>query len=160
MILRERNADGELKGRAQRSLGYKRLGSIISAQAAAPALALGSAQLFDLNETVPGETNTIKEGIEAFDADYNKGANFIYYGKPENGVGKRVNISYLNPWAATQAPIAAAFAATRKGENVEGVVDAAFQDHQCFLKLLQLLLRIEMKKENQSLGKVIQIKQK
>jgi hypothetical protein len=128
MKLGERSADGELKGRAQRSLGYKRLGSIISAQAAAPALALGSAQLFDLNETVPGETNTIKEGIEAFDADYNKGANFIYYGKPKNGIGKRVNISYLNPWAATQAPIAAAFAATRKGENVEGAVDTAFQD--------------------------------
>ena len=93
MKLGERNADGEIRGRAQRSLGYKRLGSIISAQAAAPALALGSAQLFDLNETVPGETNTIKEGIEAFDADYNKGDNFVYYGKPEKGVGKRVNIS-------------------------------------------------------------------
>ena len=128
MKLGERSADGELKGRAQRSLGYKRLGSIISAQAAAPALALGSAQLFGLNETIPGETNTIKEGIEAFDADYNKGSNFVYYDKPENGIGKRVNISYLNPWAATQAPIAAAFAATRKGENVDGVVDTAFQD--------------------------------
>ena len=128
MKLGERNADGEIRGRAQRSLGYKRLGSIISAQAAAPALALGSAQLFDLNETVPGETNTIKEGIEAFDADYNKGDNFVYYGKPEKGVGKRVNISYLNPWSATQAPIAAAFAASRKGENVEGAVDTAFQD--------------------------------
>ena len=128
MKLGERNADGELKGRAQRSLGYKRLGSIISAQAAAPALALGSAQVFGLNDTIEGETNTIKEGIEEFDAPYNKGSNFVYYGKPEKGVGKRVNISYLNPWAATQAPIAAAFAASRKGENVDNAIDTAFQD--------------------------------
>ena len=128
MKLGERNADGELKGRAQRSLGYKRLGSIISAQAAAPAVALGSAQYLGLNETMEGETNTIKEGIEAFDAPYNKGSNFIYYGKPRKGVGKRVNISYLNPWAATQSPIAAAFAATRKGENVDNAIETAFQD--------------------------------
>ena len=128
MKLGERNADGELKGRAQRSLGYKRLGSIISAQAAAPALALGSAQVFGLNDTIEGETNTIKEGIEEFDAPYNKGSNFVYYGKPEKGVGKRVNISYLNPWAATQTPIAAAFAASRKGENVDNAIETAFQD--------------------------------
>ena len=128
MKLGQKRTDGELKGRSQRSLGYKRLGSIISAQAAAPALALGSAQVFGLNETIGGETNTIKEGIEAFDAEYNKGSNFVYYGKPKDGVGKRVNISYLNPWAATQAPIAAAFAATRKGEYVDGAINTAFQD--------------------------------
>ena len=128
MKLGQKNESGELKGRAQRSLGYKRLGSIISAQAAAPALALGSAQVFGLNDTIEGETNTIKEGIEEFDAPYNKGSNFVYYGKPEKGVGKRVNISYLNPWAATQAPIAAAFAASRKGENVDNAIDTAFQD--------------------------------
>jgi flagellar biosynthesis chaperone FliJ len=128
MKLGQKRTDGKLKGSSQRSLGYKRLGSIISAQAAAPALALASAQYFGLNDTLDGASSTIKEGIETFDAEYNKGSNFVYYGKPKKGKGKRVNISYLNPWAATQAPIAAAFAATRKGENVDNAVETAFQD--------------------------------
>ena len=124
----QRRADGKLKGQAQRSLGYKRLGSIIAAQAAGPAVAYGSAQYLGLNEKEPGATNTIKEGIEAMDAPYNKGSNFIYYGVPKKGKGKRVNISYINPWAATQGPIAAAFAASRRGENVENSIDLAFQE--------------------------------
>ena len=117
-----------LKGKAQRNLGYKRLGSMIAAQAAGPAVAMGSANYLGLNETEPGQTNTIKEGIEAFDAPYNKGANFFYYGDFKNGKGKRVNISYINPWATTQAPIMAAVAGlTRTGDYVEDAVDNAFQ---------------------------------
>jgi len=117
-----------LKGKAQRNLGYKRLGSMIAAQAAGPAVAVGSANYVGLNETEPGQTNTIKEGIEAFDAPYNKGANFFYYGDYKNGKGKRVNISYINPWATTQAPIMAAIAGlTRTGDYVEDAVDNAFQ---------------------------------
>ena len=120
---------GRIKGQAQRNLGYKRLGSMIAAQAAGPGLALGSAQFFGLNETEEGKEYTIKEGIEAFDPDYNKGANYIYYGQPEKGKGKRVNISYINPWATTQAPIAAAIAGlNRTGDYVEGEVNQAFND--------------------------------
>ena len=40
---------------------------------------------------------TIKAVTEAFEADYNKGANFFYMGKPdEKGKGRRINISYIN----------------------------------------------------------------
>ena len=120
---------GNLKGKAQRNLGYKRLGSMIAAQASGPAVALGSAEYLGLNETEPGETNTIKEGIEAFDAEYNKGANYFYLGDPRKGKGFRINASYINPWATTQAPIMAAIAGlTRTGDYVEGAVDEAFQE--------------------------------
>ena len=120
---------GRIKGQAQRNLGYKRLGSMIAAQAAGPGLALGSAQMFGLNETLPGQEHTIKEGIESTDPDYNKGANYIYYGQPEKGKGKRVNVSYINPWATTQAPIVAAITGlNRTGDYVEGEVNQAFND--------------------------------
>lgn len=56
---------------------------MIAAQSAGPAVALGSAEYLGLNETEPGETNTIKEGIEAFDPEYNKGANYFYLGDPK-----------------------------------------------------------------------------
>ena len=120
---------GVLKGKAQRNLGYKRLGSMIAAQSAGPAVALGSAEYLGLNETEPGETNTIKAGIEAFDPEYNKGANYFYLGDPKKGKGFRINASYINPWATTQSPIVAAITGlTRTGDYVEGAVDKAFQD--------------------------------
>ena len=122
----ERNADGSIKGAAQRNLGIKRLGSIVAAQGSAPALALTSAQLWGMNEVEEG-TDTVKQGVEAFEESYNKGANFFYMGKPDKkGRGRRINISYLNPWSPTQDPIMAGIRALNTGEYVEGAVDEAF----------------------------------
>jgi len=122
----ERNADGSLKGVAQRNLGVKRLGSFLAAQSAAPAMAYTTAQVWEMNEVEKGNTNTIKDGIEAFERDYNKGAAFWYMGKPDKGKGRRINISYINPWSPTQDPIMAAFRAFNRGEQVDGAVDEAF----------------------------------
>jgi len=122
----ERNADGSLKGVAQRNLGLKRAGSFLAAQSAAPALATTSAQLWGMNETLEGQTTTIKDGTEAFEQEYNKGANFFYMGKPdEKGKGRRINISYINPWSPMQDPIMAGFRALNRGEYVDGVVEEA-----------------------------------
>ena len=122
----ERNADGSLKGVAQRNLGLKRAGSFLAAQSAAPALATTSAQLWGMNETLEGQDTTIKDGTEAFEQEYNKGANFFYMGKPdEKGKGRRINISYINPWSPMQDPIMAGFRALNRGEYVDGVVEEA-----------------------------------
>ena len=122
----ERNEDGSLKGVAQRNLGLKRAGSFMAAQSAAPALAYTTAQLWGMNETLEGQDTTIKAGTEAFEADYNKGANFFYMGKPdEKGKGRRINISYINPWSPMQDPIMAGFRALNRGEYVDGVVEEA-----------------------------------
>jgi hypothetical protein len=122
----ERNEDGSLKGVAQRNLGLKRAGSFLAAQSAAPALATTSAQLWGMNETLEGQTTTIKAGTEAFEQEYNKGANFFYMGKPdEKGKGRRINISYINPWSPMQDPIMAGFRALNRGEYVDDVVEEA-----------------------------------
>ena len=122
----ERNEDGSLKGVAKRNLGLKRAGSFIAAQSAAPALATTSAQLWGMNETLEGQTTTIKAGTEAFEQEYNKGANFFYMGKPdEKGKGRRINISYINPWSPMQDPIMAGFRALNRGEYVDDVVEEA-----------------------------------
>ena len=124
------DADGKetglLQGQAQAKAGERRLGSIIAAQAAAPALASTSALMLGLDEKEEGMPYTIRQGMAKFDPDFDQGASYIYLGKPKNGKGKKINIDYINPWAKTQQPIRAAMDAFNKGAYVDGVVDDTF----------------------------------
>ena len=126
-------AGKELAGSAQSKVGQRRLGSLIAAQSAAPALAAGSYALTGMNEKVVDKNGkempyTIREGYEAFDQPWQKGSNFIYLGAPEKGRARRINISYLNPWAKTQDPIRAGIRALSSGEDIDENVDKAFAE--------------------------------
>ena len=127
----ERDAQGQLKGKAQLAVGQRRLGSMIAAQSVAPALGATSAVVTGLDEKVKLEDGkeapyTIREGMAKFDPDFDQGASYIYLGKPKDGKGKKINIDYINPWAKTQQPLKAAIAAYNQGEYVDGVVDDVF----------------------------------
>ena len=126
-------AGKELAGSAQSKVGQRRLGSLIAAQSAAPALAAGSYALTGMNEKVVDKNGkempyTIREGYEAFDQPWQKGSNFVYLGTPEKGRARRINISYLNPWAKTQDPIRAGIRALSSGGDIDENVDKAFAE--------------------------------
>jgi len=126
-------AGKELAGSAQAKVGQRRLGSLIAAQSAAPALAAGSYALTGMNEKVVDKNGkempyTIREGYEAFDQPWQKGSNFVYLGAPEKGRARRINISYLNPWAKTQDPIRAGIRALSSGGNIDENVNKAFAE--------------------------------
>jgi len=135
MKLGVRNPDGTLQGEAQRNLGRKRLGSIVAAQASAPALALTSASLLGLEKkhepdkkNAPENVYTIRQGIEYFLPDFAKGSGYFYSKyDPETGKGIRTSLSYINPWAASPQndPLKAALRALDQGEYVDGAVDDA-----------------------------------
>ena len=122
----DKKETGLLQGQAQAKAGERRLGSIIAAQSAAPALATTSALVTGIDQKEEGMPYTIRQGMAKFDPDFDQGASYIYLGKPENGKGKKINIDYINPWAKTQLPIRAAMDALNKGAYVDGVVDDAF----------------------------------
>ena len=129
MKLGIKNPDGSLQGQAQRNLGRKRLGSLVVAQASAPALALGVSTQLGLEEKVePDSPYTIRQGIEYFNQDFAKGSGYLYTSyDPKTGKGNRVNLSYLNPWAASPQndPLRAGMRAFDQGEYVDGAVDDA-----------------------------------
>ena len=125
--------DGYIKGQAQAKAGERRLGSIIAAQTAAPALAAAGYALTGVDEKAVDENGkelpyTVREGIEAFDQPWQKGSNFLYLGTPENGRARRINISYLNPWAKTQDPIRAGIRALTNDGDIDAGVDDAFKN--------------------------------
>jgi len=129
MKLGVKNADGSLQGEAQRNLGRKRFGSIVAAQASAPALALTFSTLMGLEEKEnPDNPYTKREGIEYFLPDFAKGAEYLYTDyDSKTGKGIRTSLSYINPWAASPQndPLRAALRASNQGEYVEGAVDDA-----------------------------------
>tara|TARA_R110002020_G_scaffold117785_1_gene269236 strand:- start:42 stop:2276 length:2235 start_codon:yes stop_codon:yes gene_type:complete len=121
---------GTAKGRAQFDLGMHRLGSVIAAQSAAPALAATSATALGMDEKLKKAKYTIKQGLEFFDADFDKGSDYSYFffDKPdEKGQGKRVNISYVNPWAQFKDPITAGLQALKEGENIDDKIFNAME---------------------------------
>ena len=121
-----KNADDTLKGQAQARVGERRLASVISAQAAAPALAATTAFVSGVDQKEEDQLYTIQQGIEGLaDQPWQEGANFWYFGKPEKGEGKRLNLSYINPWARWSDPIRAGMRAFDRGEYVEGAVQDA-----------------------------------
>tara|TARA_R110000772_G_scaffold268408_1_gene395344 strand:+ start:737 stop:5512 length:4776 start_codon:yes stop_codon:yes gene_type:complete len=113
---------GGQKGSWQEAQGYKSLAAIITAQSAAAGVAYGSLSYLG------DKASDLIDGIQAFEADYNKGSLYIYFGEPKNGVGKRFNLSYVMPWAPTQSPIIAGIRALRNGDDIESSVSKSFQD--------------------------------
>jgi len=133
MKLGERNADGALRGQAQSRAGQRRLGSVIAAQSAAPALAAAGYAVTGMDQPAVDENGkelpyTVKEGYEAFDQDWQKGADFLYLGVPENGKARRVNLSYLNPWSKTQDPIRAGIRALSSDSDIDSSLNNAFAE--------------------------------
>ena len=128
-----RNADGALKGQAQSRAGQRRLGSVIAAQSAAPALAAAGYAVTGMDQPAVDENGkelpyTVKEGYEAFDQDWQKGADFLYLGVPENGKARRINLSYLNPWSKTQDPIRAGIRALSSDSDIDSSLNNAFAE--------------------------------
>jgi hypothetical protein len=133
MKLGERNADGALRGQAQSRAGQRRLGSVIAAQSAAPALAAAGYAVTGMDQPAVDENGkelpyTVKEGYEAFDQDWQKGADFLYLGVPENGKARRINLSYLNPWSKTQDPIRAGIRALSSDSDIDSSLNNAFAE--------------------------------
>ena len=117
---------GGQRGGTQLKAGLTRAGSVISVTAAGTALPYTANEVFtDLHKKEEGQPYTRKQALEFFNAPYDKGDRFIYYGNPENGEGTRVNISYINPWAKFQSPIHAGIEALNRGEDVDGKIHAA-----------------------------------
>ena len=126
----ERVIAGQLKGQAQAKAGERRLGSVIAAQSAAPALALASSMAWGMEDKAVDENGkelpfTIREGFEAFDQPWEKGSTFLYLGAPKNGKVRRLNLSYLNPWAQLMDPIRAGMRALSSGADPDLAVDDA-----------------------------------
>ena len=135
MKLGLRNEDGTLMGQAQAAVGERRLGSIIAAQSAAPAIAYTSAQLTGMNEKAKDAKGnerdvpyTIREGFQAFDKPWEKGADWLWLGKAKDGKVRRVNLSYINPWGKIKDPIVAASRAYKRGEYVDGAIQEAMKE--------------------------------
>ena len=125
------NKTGLLKGQAQSVAGQRRLGSIIAAQSAAPALAAAGYAVTGMDEPAVDSNGkelpfTIKEGFEAFDQPWQKGADFLYLGAPDKGKARRINLSYLNPWSKTQDPIRAGMRALSSGRDIDASLNEAF----------------------------------
>jgi len=125
---------GQLAGQAQRKSGVIRLGSIIAAQSAAPALAYASARIMGMDEPVIDKDTkqvlpyTKREAIRTFDKHWEKGANFLYLGEEKDGTVRRTNISYLNPWANWQDAVRAGIRALTTDSDVDGTIDNVVKD--------------------------------
>jgi hypothetical protein len=113
--------DGTLAGRRQRNVGATRLGFQIAAQGSASALAAGSVMLVGLD---PEEA----DAIETFGQDYEKGAQWLYLGEQKDGAGRRLNMSWLNPYAGATDWLRAGMREMGKGPEVEGKVLRAIDD--------------------------------
>tara|TARA_A100000172_G_scaffold18320_2_gene10049 strand:+ start:416 stop:5824 length:5409 start_codon:yes stop_codon:yes gene_type:complete len=117
---------GLLKGQHQRSEGMKRMGAIVSTISFVPALAATSAYIMGMEEPVEDTGYTKAEGIERImSTDYNKGSNYLNFGTDQNGKGRRINLSYINPWAAGSDMITAAVRAASEGRNIDSAMSKA-----------------------------------
>mgnify|MGYP003112759403 CR=1 FL=1 len=127
----KKNDNGALIGQAQSIAGQRRLGSVIAAQSAAPALAAAGYAVTGMDEPATDENGkelpyTVKEGYEAFDQEWQRGADFLYLGVPKDGKARRINLSYLNPWSKTQDPIRAGIRALSSDSDIDSSLDEAF----------------------------------
>jgi len=115
--------DGTLAGRKQRNVGATRLGFQIAAQGAATGL--GAVSVFRAGLD-PEET----DNIETFAQPYEKGSVYWYFndGKHDEGAGRRLNMSWLNPYAGAQEWIRAGMREMGKGPDVEGKIGRAIDD--------------------------------
>ena len=122
-------------GYSQLFVGAKRLTSFTTAMASVPALSYTSAEVTGLNEYVElpnGELSefTKEEGIrKVTDREWDRGADWLWLGDiDKNGKGKRINLSWLNPWQPLQGPLKAAYREIYEGRYPEpDSVEAANQ---------------------------------
>ena len=137
----ERNEDGSLKGRAQFLLGMKRLGSIIAAQSAAPAMAGMSAAALGLDQHEPGMPMSKELAMRKLSPEWERDANFLYLDEPnEKGEGFKINLDYVNPWAKMEQPLNAA---------IEAVFDPSVRDDR---RIEELFFNSMVKPIKESLG--------
>ena len=123
------NPTGLLKGQHQRNEGRKRLGSAIATIGSVPALTATSAYLMGMDKSVKDTGYSKSEGMERIlSTDYSRGNNYLNFGTDQNGKGRRINLSYINPWAAGSDMITAAVRALDEGENVDGALKKASID--------------------------------
>ena len=108
-----------LKGTAQFKAGMIRMGGATGAVVGVGAVANASADAFGLNDTVEGSKITKKEAIEAFDPSYNKGSDYYYLSPVKDGKGKRINMSYTDPWALFKNPVNAVIRAFQTEDDPE-----------------------------------------
>ena len=85
--------DGSIAGKHEAMLGYWRLMSTVTAQSSAAALSGASASW------AGGKFMDAFTYIQSFGQDYEKGSYYLWLNEPKEGAGKRVNISYVFPWA-------------------------------------------------------------
>jgi len=133
------NPTGKLKGQHQRSEGLKRLGSAVAVMSAVPAIGTTSAVMMlgepdkdedDKSKLVVEKTGyTRDEGLERIlKTDWNPGHHFYYFSTPEKGKGRRLNLSYINPWASGDELITAGVRALKSGNDVnEALKNAAYE---------------------------------
>ena len=135
----KRTSNG-VKGNAQLAMGYKRLGSVISAVSAPTAIGFGTAYAFGLYD--PAE---VKIGNKTYELPYSKMEAlretsvpdyavadeyaFMPFLQPKDGKNMRLfNISYLDPWAPIRAPLLAAFRGANGQRDLEERVKKGFAD--------------------------------
>ena len=113
----ERNLDGSLKGIAQFKAGVIRMGGASAALVSSGALTATFVKINGLDEVLKGSSYTKQEAIEEFDADYNKGADYIYLSEEKDGKGFRFNMSYIDPFALFKQPVQAVIRAFQTGDD-------------------------------------------
>jgi len=121
----ERNPDGSLKGIAQFKAGVLRMGGASAAVTATAGLSAATVQAFGLDEIIKGTPFTKQEAVEYFDADYNKGSDYIYLSSDDNGKGRRFNLSYIDPWAMFKNPVQAVIRAFQTGDDPDIALEKA-----------------------------------
>jgi len=112
---------GGSNGKKQFLLGMSRLGSATAVASSIPALAWTSAELTGMNEyeTLPDGSLAVytkAEGIKiATDREWDRGARWLWLAGDKNGEGKRINLSWLNPWQPFFGPLTAAYRELAEG---------------------------------------------
>jgi len=120
---------GQLKGKALRDAGAKRLGGATAAVFGTSGIAAATATLSGLDEKVsPDSDFTKQEAIEYFDPDFSKGARYLYFGDIKNGKGFRLNLSYIDPWALMKDPLLAMYSNFETGDKASIAFDNSFRD--------------------------------
>jgi|TARA_R110000824_G_scaffold364410_1_gene552766 hypothetical protein len=120
--------DGTLAGEDIASNGLYRLGSTMIAQSSA-----GAASAWSADKVISGATNLSSDAfdyIQSFDKDYAKGNYYYWLTPPKDGKGKRINLSYVFPWANYQTPINATIQGIQTGgDDVDYKIGQAVWDN-------------------------------
>ena len=138
------NPTGQLKGHYQRNMGLKRLGSAVAVIGSIPAITTASGYMMGMDDPVEGTGYTKTEGMERIlSSEYNLGSNYLNLGTDQNGKGRRINLSYLNPWASGSDMFTAAVRALKEGNDIDDAMSTAAIDG-IFKPLLEIGLTESM----------------